>query len=99
MDPKYTEENQRLQRAIASAEYREFATEQEKLCCLLFTFSIKSFVVIKEMSISRDQIYYLVKKNEKVNPTAGRPRFLIDDEVELVKSELTSRAGMLKPAT
>jgi hypothetical protein len=99
MNSKYTEEKQRLQRAIASAEYRELTTEQDKLRCLLFTFSIKPYVVIKEMAISRDKVYYLIKKNGKVNPTAGRPRILNDTEVQAVKSELTRRAEMLKPAT
>ena len=99
MDRKYSEEKQRLQRAIASAEYRELASEQEKLCCLLFTFSIKPSVVMKEMNISRDRIYYLMKKKGQVNPRAGRPKILLGHEVESVKSELTNRAGMLKPAT
>ena len=99
MNPKYTEEKQRLQRAVASAEYRELATDQQKLSCLLFTFSIKPYVVIKELNISRDIVYYLLKKNGKVNPTAGRPRNLIGDEVDAVKTELASRADMLKPAT
>jgi hypothetical protein len=94
MNPKYTVEKQRLQRAIASAEYRELTTEREKLRCLLFTFSIKPYVVIKEMAISKDKIYYLIKKSGKVNPTAGRPRILNDKEVNAVKAELTSRAEM-----
>ena len=99
MNPKYLEEKQRLQRAVASAEYRELATEQQKLCCLLFTFSIKPSVVIKEMSIPRNRVYYLMHKDGKVNPTAGRPRVLTDNEVDAVKAQLTSRAQMLKPAT
>jgi hypothetical protein len=99
MNNKHSEDRQRLQRAIASAEYRELTTEKQKLCCLLFTFSIKPSVVIKEMGVSKDKVYYLMKKNGKVNPIAGRPRILNDIEVEAVKAELTSRAQMLKPAT
>ncbi len=99
MNIKQSEEKQRLQRAVASAEYRELTTEKQKLCCLLFTFSIKPSVVIKELNTSKDKVYYLMKKNGEVNPTAGRPRILTDNEILAVKTDLTNRAQMLKPAT
>ena len=88
-----------LQRALASVEYRQCASEQERLHCLLYSFRIKPHVIIKELHYTRGKVYYFMKKEGLVRPTAGRPRVLEEKEEDEVKEEITRRADMMQPVT
>lgn len=82
-------------RAMASAEYRALKTDNEKMACLLFDFSIPRSLVGAQFGRSKDQMYRFVKAKGKMREKGGRPKLLTPEEEERLLAEILRNAQQM----